>query len=53
MRWNVSFLDIIQLWRHATDRSLIDECLDDIRLDQRTGISIGKRARSRKFLLSS
>ena len=41
-------LGVIQLWRHVTDRMLIDECVDDIRLDQRTRRTF-QRARSRKF----
>ena len=29
-------LDLIQLWRRVTDSSLIDECLDDIVIDDQT-----------------
>ena len=48
----LTILGIIQLWRRVTDSALIDECTDDIVIDDTTVKSIGgicfERTRSRK-----
>ena len=44
-------LGIIQLWRRVTDSSLIDECTDDIVVDNTSSGICFERARSRKYLL--
>ena len=61
-RWQISFeihflLGIIQLWRRVTDSTLIDDCTDDIVIDDTTvrGVSSTggicfKRSRSRKLI---
>ena len=43
-------IGIIQIWRHVTDSTLIDECTDDVLIDRTatSGICF-ERARSRKF----
>jgi hypothetical protein len=50
----LTVLGIIQLWRRVTDSALIDECTDDIVIDDTTVKSIGgicfERARSRKYM---
>jgi hypothetical protein len=50
-------IGIIQLWRRVTDCTLIDECTDDVLIDNPTVKNIGaicfERARSRKSIVIS
>lgn len=53
----LTILGIIQLWRRVTDSALIDECTDDIVIDDTTvkgannaGGVCFERARSRKYM---
>lgn len=54
MRIFLLVLGLIQLWRRVTDSALIDECTDDIVIDDLTVRNSGgicfERVRSRKYM---